>query len=274
LIGKPLDVKHRLAGNSRGQTTLNQELGLRVVADDRLPASPGEYQHHHGERCRRQRSPPPAQPEVAQQRRDQADPDVPDQNAGGESQAQTDAGTDVTTAAGPNRGEHGHQLPEDVEWLRLDRPADPPPGPVKRQREAEDQGRLRPINRPKPSPGQQDRSHCAAAGEEMCCLDRAAEGPPKKGECGRIPRWEVCMARRSWLADFTITAAGCQRLAKDRITRTVEPRRGMEVRVQPDRRHRDDRHEQPRTKTRPRPPSNPSHRPRPPEAWTRSSSPG
>ena len=38
----------------------------------------------------------------------------------------------------------------------------------------------------------------------------------------------------SRLTDFTITAARCQCLAENGVTRTVEPRGSMQVRVQPD----------------------------------------
>ena len=168
LVGESLEVKQRLAGDPSGQTRGREQADLRVVADQGEPDDPGEDQDRHGQHRPAEGPPAPTQAQVDDRRRDEADPDVPGQDARGQDESQNDPGTHPTATAGPDRGEHGEQLPDACKAA----PTGSPPRPVPRSSSA-----------PAPVPG----SRPAAAGRASGTSDRPA-GP--RPPCRRRRRRE------------------------------------------------------------------------------------
>lgn len=262
LVGDPLEVEESLFGDPCGQPSSLEEADLGGLANGRQPAGPGEDQDHGGQARRPERPPAPAKAQVDCRGRGEADPDVPGQDACGQGQPQDAPDADATTAPGPDRGEHREHLQEGVERLRLDRPPAPPPGPVQRQGEPEEQGRPWRGHRPEPSPGQEHRDRRTQHGKGVAGDVRAAEGPPDEGQGGRIPGGEMGVSGRPRQVDLSVSAARGQCFAEDGVTGPVESRGGRQVRIQPDRGRRDGRQEDARAEGRADPPRYPSHAPR------------
>jgi len=73
-----------------------------------------------------------------------------------------------------------------------------------------------------------------------------------------------------WPVDFTVSTAGCQRIAQNGVTRAVESRGGRQIRVQHDQGRRGGRQNDPRPKGGLRPLSYLCHASRPPVSRARS----
>jgi hypothetical protein len=212
-----------------------------VVANPHEPGDPGSNQDRGGQKGDPQRchAVSPLQPQREGRRGDQADPDVPGQNARGQADSQDDSGTDPAAPAGPDRGLDGQQLGEKIKRLRLDRPPDPSPRPVQRQGQTQDQRRSGRVKLPEPALCQDDRRHRATCREDMG-RRRAARDAPEQCQRRRIPRGEVGMPGRSRHVDLAITASRSQRRAEHGITRPIEPRRRRRVGAGTDRHRRGD----------------------------------
>ncbi len=117
LIGQPLEIKHRLAGDSGGGALVHEQPDLGVLVHGQEPARPRENQCE-GDRHRCPYCPPlPAQREINDHGGRDANPDVADQDACGEDDAQSHPGGNTIAAAGPDSGQDREQLAQQVERL-------------------------------------------------------------------------------------------------------------------------------------------------------------
>jgi len=153
LIRQPLEIEHRLAGNSGGGALLREQAELCVLAHGQEPARPRENERDRYRHRRPYRPPLPAQREIDDHGRRDANSDVADQDASCEDESQNDPGGHTIAASGPDSGQDREQLAQQVKRLRLDRTANPRPAPVQRQGQSQDERCSRRIERAKPLPG-------------------------------------------------------------------------------------------------------------------------
>ena len=115
--GPTSEIEHRLAGNSGGGALLREQAELCVLAHGQEPARPRENQRDRDRHRRPYRPPLPAQREIDDHGRRDANSDVADQDASCEDESQNHPGGHTIAASGPDSGQDREQLAQEVKRL-------------------------------------------------------------------------------------------------------------------------------------------------------------
>ena len=221
-VGEPEDVEPEVPREDFRQGTPRQQVQLRRSRGrQQMPSPRGDDQQSPQGQSRR---------DLRAATEEQLDPDgdadrdadVPEQAQGSEHRPEPEAPSEPDGPDRADRREQGELLEQEVGRLRSDRAADPVPGPVACQGEAEQEGDPGRVEAPEPMPGDRGGGHGAGDREQVGGVGRSPGDGPERGQHRGVAGGKVRVRGAIGVVDVAVAVALEQRSGEHRVAGAVE----------------------------------------------------